>query len=315
MTHLLDEEIGSAAQNYTISARRDQIFRTRGSAPDRWRMTSSLVEPSGAEYAMIGSVDLPPLEVPMSIRFKPTRMFRCSAIALITGATAFATSACAKHDAALADSAGGTTIAPPVSSSSATVTAVRGTVAAVSDSAINITTTTGQQQIHVDAPLRVYTRMPSDLAHVTANAFVGITSVAQPDGSQRATEIHIFPEALRGTGEGSRMMDDASGGSGNRMTNGSVAPSSRMTNGSVAPSSRMTNGTVAATSGGARYTIQYQGGTQTIDIPSDVSVTVIVPTQTKPALGANVIVMATTGPDGRLTTSALMLSGAPVPRK
>ena len=149
----------------------------------------------------------------------------------------------------------------------------------------------------------MYARTTSDLAHVTPNSFVGITSVKQPDGSQRATEIHIFPEALRGTGEGSRLMEQTSaGGAPSTMTNGAVAPS------------RMTNGTVGSTGGGTTYTIQYQGGTQTIAIPAGVTVTAIAPSPTKPAVGSSVIVLAKSGADGQKTTSAIML-GTPTPPK
>ena len=47
----------------------------------------------------------------------------------------------------------------------------------------------------------------------------------QPDGSQKALEVHIFAESMRGTGEGHRPWDGA-------------------------PNSTMTNGTVGATVGG-----------------------------------------------------------------
>jgi hypothetical protein len=235
---------------------------------------------------------------------------------------------CAKGDASRNDS--GPALAPaPAESSSATASTasgagmapIRGTITAVTDSSLTVSTASGTQQVHLVPPVHVYAQAASDLAHVTPNAFVGITSVAQPDGSQRATEIHVFPEALRGTGEGSRMMEQTTGGARSTMTNGSVAPS-RMTNGSVAPSrmtngavapSRMTNGTVS-TSGGTSFTIQYQGGTQTIVIPPGVTVTAIAPTQTKLAVGANVVVLGTPGSDGRLTASSVMLSG-PTPAK
>ena len=42
---------------------------------------------------------------------------------------------------------------------------------------------------------------------VKQGVFVGITAMPQPDGTQKAVEIHIFPEALRGTGEGHRPWD------------------------------------------------------------------------------------------------------------
>jgi hypothetical protein len=76
----------------------------------------------------------------------------------------------------------------------------------------------------------------------------------------------------------------------------------------------MTNGTVGATGGGTSYTVQYQGGTQTIAIPAGVTVTAIVPTQTRLAVGTNVVVLASNGADGRTTTSTVMLSG-PAARK
>jgi len=230
-------------------------------------------------------------------------------------ATLLASAACGKRDAPAYDSSPGalapalpdSTAAAPAATSSSAGTPVRGAVTAVSDTSLSVSTPTGAQQIHLVAPVHVYATIASDLAHVTPNAFVGITSVRQPDGSERATEIHVFPEELRGTGEGSRMMDQPSGGGASRMTNGSVS-GSRMTNGSVS-GSRMTNGTVGTTGGGTSYTVQYQGGTQTIAIPSGVTVTAIVPTQTKLAVGANVVVLAKPGADGRLSASSVMLSG------
>lgn len=44
----------------------------------------------------------------------------------------------------------------------------------------------------------------ASLADVKPGAFVGITGMPQADGTQRAVEVHVFPEAMRGTGEGHR---------------------------------------------------------------------------------------------------------------
>jgi len=233
-----------------------------------------------------------------------------------TACAMLASSACtARRDAPATDTSAARIPAPADSPAAATDSApppLRGTIAAVSDSVVTITTSAGAQQLRIIAPLRVYTRTKSDLAHVTPNAFVGITSVTAPDGSQRATEIHVFPEELRGTGEGSRLMAQAGaggGGGGSRMTNGAVAPS-RMTNGSVSGSdSRMTNGSVSSTGSGTRYTVQYRGGTQTIEIPQGVPVTAIVPSQAKLAPGTSVVAIVRTAPDGRPATSTIMLSG------
>jgi hypothetical protein len=218
----------------------------------------------------------------------------------LTVATVTLLASCSKRDAPLNDSSVVLAPAPPdtqVTAASTAMTPVRGTVATVSDTALTVTTASGPQQIHVDAPLRVYARTTSDLAHVTPNAFVGITSVAQADGSQRATEIHIFPEELRGTGEGSRMMEETAGGGRSTMTNGAVSPS------------RMTNGAVSSTGGGTSYTVQYAGGSQTIAIPANVAVTIIAPTTAKLAAGTNVIVLTKPGAGGRLSASSVMLAG------
>src|SRR5579871_979259 len=42
----------------------------------------------------------------------------------------------------------------------------------------------------------------SSMADIKPGQFVGATGVTQPDGSQKAIEVHIFPESMRGTGEG-----------------------------------------------------------------------------------------------------------------
>ena len=54
---------------------------------------------------------------------------------------------------------------------------------------------------------------------VKPGVFVGSTGMPQPDGSQKAIEVHIFPEAMRGNGEGQRPMNDAQN---QTMTNATV---------------------------------------------------------------------------------------------
>ena len=53
----------------------------------------------------------------------------------------------------------------------------------------------------------VATVVQADRAALTNGSFLGITSVTEPDGSQRAVEVHVFPESMRGTGEGSHEWD------------------------------------------------------------------------------------------------------------
>ena len=186
------------------------------------------------------------------------------------------------------------------------ITPVRGKLVSVSDSVLTVASADGEVRVALVQPVHVYRRQPAQLSGVTEGSFIGVTSVPGPDGAQRATEIHIFPEELRGTGEGSYLMGQEGGeGDRARMSNGTVG-ASRMTNGAA---SRMTNGVAAGQSGGT-LTVNYNGGSQTITIPSDVTVTAIVPTQTKLTPGEDLVALADKQPDGTLRASRVMLTGS-----
>jgi hypothetical protein len=176
---------------------------------------------------------------------------------------------------------------------------VRGTVTSISANQLVLTTDTGSATVAITQPFHLYTRVPSNLSNVKENSFVGVTSVKQPDGSERATEIHIFPEELRGLGEGSRMMAPNTGGNTGRMTNGNVS-SSRMTNG-TASQSRMSNGNVSSTNG-TSLVVQYAGGSQNITVPPNTPVTELKLTNKNVAVGDRLAVMVKKNPDGSLTS-------------
>jgi hypothetical protein len=219
-----------------------------------------------------------------------------AAVAAIVAVSSVAFGCSRKRDT----SEGATAQAPGISP-------VRGQLVSVSDSVLTVATAKGDVRVALVQPVHVYTRQPAQLSRVTKGSFVGVTSVPQPDGTQRATEIHIFPEELRGTGEGSYLMGQQGGdGNGARMSNGTVG-GSRMTNGAASrmtngAASRMTNGAAGGQAGGA-LTVDYNGGSQTITIPSGVTVTAIAPTQTKLAAGENVVVLVEKQPDGTLGAS------------
>jgi hypothetical protein len=52
-----------------------------------------------------------------------------------------------------------------------------------------------------DNPLYVAI-VKATMADIKPGMFVGSAGMMQPDGSQKAIEVHIFPESMRGTGEG-----------------------------------------------------------------------------------------------------------------
>jgi len=82
----------------------------------------------------------------------------------------------------------------------------------------------------------------ASLADIAPGSFVGSAAMPQPDGTQKALEVHIFPESMRGTGEGHRPY--------------APVPDSTMTNGTVGDA-------VTAVEGHA-ITVRYQGGEKKI---------------------------------------------------
>jgi hypothetical protein len=224
-------------------------------------------------------------------------------LAILAAASAAAIACGRNSGVARSDSASGQS-APATSAD--TMANVRGTVVSVSPTSLVIKADTGSVTVKVTQPLQVYDREPGQLADVKANSFIGVTTVKQPDGSERATEIHIFPEALRGLGEGSRMMTQSTGGSGSRMTNGAVA-GSRMTNGTASPT-RMSNGKVASVNGSA-LDVQYSGGSQHVTVPPNTPVTEIKSTSKTLAAGDQVVILAKRGGDGSLSANGALLTG------
>lgn len=147
---------------------------------------------------------------------------------------------------------------------------VRGTVESASPRVLVLQSDTGIDTVTLTQPFRVYSRVPSNLSKVKESVFIGVTTVKQPDGSERATEIHVFPEEMRGLGEGSRMMAPDTSAVARRMTNGKVT-TSRMMNGMMSPS-RMSNGNVTRANG-STLVVQYPGGAQTVIVPPNTPVT------------------------------------------
>jgi hypothetical protein len=58
----------------------------------------------------------------------------------------------------------------------------------------------------------------ASLADIKAGSYIGSGAVPQPDGTQKAVEVHIFAESQRGTGDGHR--DGWPGAPNGTMTNG-----------------------------------------------------------------------------------------------
>jgi hypothetical protein len=191
---------------------------------------------------------------------------------------------------------------------------VRGDVVNVNGDRVDVRTRDGRV-VHLTVPQNagVAKVEEADPSAIDDGGFIGVTAVPQPGTSTlRAVEVHVFPESMRGAGEGHRPWDL---GTGSSMTNGTVSGMNAAKQGTG--SSSMTNGTVAKVkrSGGERtLQVQYQGGEQTVVVPSGVPVVRLAPgdrSLLKP--GAHVFAIATEQ-DGALVAQRLTVGeGAVVP--
>src|SRR5262249_44067067 len=110
---------------------------------------------------------------------------------------------------------------------------VRGTVEQVDGTVMTVKSREGDTlKIKLADEGKVVALVKASLADSKPNSFGGSTAMPQPDGSWKAVEVHIFPEEMRGTGEGDRPYD--------------YRPQSTMTNGTVnSVGKSTTTGTVA----------------------------------------------------------------------
>ena len=120
----------------------------------------------------------------------------------------------------------------------------------------------------------------ASLSDINPGSFVGVTGMPQADGSQKAVEVHIFPEAMRGTGEGHRPWD--------------LRPQSTMTNANVEQ-------TVAGIDG-QMLILKYKDGEKKIIVPPDTPIVTYMPgdkSELKPGVKI-FIAAANKRPDGTL---------------
>lgn len=179
----------------------------------------------------------------------------------------------------------------------APLSGVLGKVQSFTGGSLDVATPAGVVHVKVTQPVATYKQIPSDLSHVTPNSYVGVPSVQQPDGTQLAKQVIIFPRELRGAAEGSVLTDEPGATTHSRMTNGSVSKP-------AVSHSRMTNGSVEQ-GGGSSLVVRYQDGSQTISIPAGIPVTLVA--KEKVTVGAGDVIYAPTEklPDGTLTTNKI----------
>ena len=158
---------------------------------------------------------------------------------------------------------------------------VRGTIDRV-DGDVYVVKARGGAELKVKlaAKATVVALIKASLADIKQGSYVGVAGMPQADGSQKALEVHIFPEAMRGTGDGHRGWD--------------LQPSSTMTNGNVEQTTASSDGQV--------LTLKYKDGEKKIVVPPDTPIVVYVPgDKSELKAGASIFISAATKqPDGTL---------------
>ncbi len=136
------------------------------------------------------------------------------------------------------------------------VVRVRGTIESIDGAAVGLKARDGTPvKVKLADDVHVLAVDKKSLADVKQGVFVGITAMPQPDGSQKAVEIHIFPEAMRGMNEGHRPWD--------------LMPNSTMTNANIES---------AVTSvDGQELVLKYKDGEKKFIVPANVEVVMFAP--------------------------------------
>ena len=147
-------------------------------------------------------------------------------------------------------------------------------------------------------------RMPATLDAIASGSYIGTTATPRPDGALTASEVHVFSESMRGSGEGHRPMDRLPGSTMTNATVTSVTPAAKS-----APRSTMTNATVASVTGkegSRRIVLKYSGGEQTVLVDRSVSVTRMEPGDARMLVpGARVAIGASRQSDGTLAADRI----------
>ena len=158
---------------------------------------------------------------------------------------------------------------------------VRGTIDRVEGDTYVVKTRGGAElKVTLAEKAMVVALIKASLADIKQGSYVGVSGMPQADGSQKALEVHIFPEAMRGVGDGHRGWD--------------LQPTSTMTNGNVEQATASSDGQVLM--------LKYKDGEKKIVVSSDTPIVVYVPgerSELKP--GASIFIAAAVKqPDGSL---------------
>jgi hypothetical protein len=162
-------------------------------------------------------------------------------------------------------------------------TRVRGTIESVNGDTMQVKARSGEDvKLHIASDVNVSGITRISLADIKPGSFVGATPVPGTDGGANAVEVHVFPESMRGTGEGSRPYD--------------LKPNSSMTNATVSES--------VVGNDGHTLLVKYKDGEKKVFVADSTPVVTFVPgDKSDLKAGAKVIAFMKQLPDGSFETN------------
>lgn len=141
---------------------------------------------------------------------------------------------------------------------------VRGTITHVVGDTLEINQRDGKSdKVRLGDNAKIASVAAASLSDVKPGSFIGTAATPTTDGTLQAIEIHIFPESMRGTGEGNRAWD--------------ITPKSSMTNGTVAQKPNKIGENKVSKVEGSSLTVEYNGGTKVVTTTPNTKVVTLVP--------------------------------------
>lgn len=161
----------------------------------------------------------------------------------------------------------------------------RGVITAINGDTVTLRSHAGPATLKIGADTGYVGAKKASLAAVKPGRFIGTAAVPQPDGTLKALEVTVFPESMRGAGEGNYGWDL---GQGSSMTNGTI--------GSVVGAS------------GRTMTVDYKGGQKKLTVPDDVPVVDLEPgSKDLLKVGAHVVTFGPKGADGTVDAKRIII--------
>lgn len=156
---------------------------------------------------------------------------------------------------------------------------LRGTIEKVESASITIKERSGEVITLVrPADMDVLEVLAVSLSDIKPGSYIGTAAMPQADGTQLALEVLVFPEAMRGGGEGHRPWD--------------LQPQSTMTNATVADLAAAPS----SVPGGQKLLLKYKDGEKTVIVPPNVPVVTFKPAKSDEKVllvpGAKVMITA-----------------------